>query len=398
MEMKRWIRSRREALIAPLIITFGCAVAPLETESTHLGDTEATAESQQALGSTNPNVTNISTWNGLVGMASNGNYKLTADIDAAGKTWTPKDFTGTLNGNAKIIKNLTINVAGDAGFFRNLNQAIVTNLKFTNLKVTGTWVVGGLSAWSQDSQVDQIALEGTITATNGFAVGGLYGEMLGGSVSRSYTKGTVQSAMYFAGGLAGFMADGALGLATIERSYAQVTVSPNTADVNRTVSAGGIAGYGHGVDIHDVYAVGNVTGRNRVGGLVGYLGCQGAPNWLLYKGIYRGDVVDKSAPTGGWAGTVGGRENCTARFTHLSWDRDLDPSTNALTDTEAVLAQRPGTTAQHRGPTSASGGFYCLQPNNCFNDNNFETSKWDAGTSSQHHILKDMPGPNAQIR
>lgn len=393
--MKNWIQLGQAGLIMPFAFLFGCALEP-GAEGSDFAHAEATRESEQALGSTKQPV-DISNWNGLVAMVSDGNYRLTADINASGKTWTPNSFSGTFDGNDKTISNLTINVSGDAGFFRTLNQAIVRKVRFTNLKVTGTWFVGGLAGVAQDSQVERVSIEGTMTATDGFAVGGIFGSMAGGSLYRSYAKGTAQSALYFAGGLAGVAGTGA-SLGTISESYSQVTVSPNTSAAGRTVYAGGIAGYGVGVDIHDVYATGNVTGRGGSGGLVGYLGCNGSRAWLLYKGIYRGDVVDRNAPSGGWAGTVGGYGDCTARFTHLSWDSTVDPSTNWLSNPVADLAQRPGTTTQHRAPTIAYGGFFCIQPNNCPNDNNFETSKWDAGTSSQHHILKNMPGPNVQIR
>lgn len=379
------------ALATPLVLALGCVGEAVdENDILALEDVQAT---QQALGSTKPRV-DISTWAGLTGMVSDGNYRLTANINASGQTWTPKYFSGTFDGNGKTISNLTINVSGDAAFFSTLNQAIVKNVKFTNLNVTGTWFAAGLATSMNDSQVEQIAIEGTIGGW--FSAGGIFSHMSGGSLTRSYAKGTVQSANYYAGGLAAVMSEGTLGRATIVQSYAQVTVNPDTSDPARTVIAGGIVGRASGVDIHDVYAVGNVTGRNYVGGLVGQLTCPSSSIWLLYKGIYRGDVVDKAKS--GWAGTVGAWSDCTARFTHLSWDSSLDPSTNYLSDTVSLLAQRPGTTSQHRSPTTPYGGFFCLQPGNCPNDNNFNTDMWDAGTSSQHHILKDMPGPNAQLR
>jgi hypothetical protein len=73
---------------------------------------ETVAELQEAI--------NISTWNGLVGMASTGTYVLTADIDANGKTWTPKAFSGTFDGGNHTIRNLTIN---SGSFFSTLTNA-----------------------------------------------------------------------------------------------------------------------------------------------------------------------------------------------------------------------------------------------------------------------------------
>lgn len=380
------------AICAPFLLAMGCVGEALdEHDILALEDVQSTT---QALGSSKPRV-DISTWAGLTSMVADGNYRLTANINAAGQTWTPKYFSGTFDGNGKTISNLTINVSGDAAFFSTLNQAIVKNVKFTNLNVTGTWGAAGLATNANDSEVETVAIEGTIGGW--YSAGGIFSHMNGGILKRSYAKGTVQNANYFAGGLVAVAAAGSIGRPTIERSYAQVTVTPNTTDPARSVTAGGVVGLADALDIHDIYAVGNVTGRGNVGGLVGQLTCNSTYSWLLYRGIYRGDVVDKSK-SGGWAGTVGSWSNCSGRFVHLSWDSTLDPSTNYLSDTISLLAQRPGTTSQHRNPTTPYGGFFCVQPGNCPNDANFDSDTWDAGTSSQHHILKNMPGPNAQLR
>jgi hypothetical protein len=224
--------------------------------------------------------------------------------------------------------------------------------------------------------------------------------MIGGSLYRSYAKGTVQSAHFYSGGLAGFVGVGASTRGVITQSYAQVTVIADTSNTGAASYAGGLVGYSSDGDIHDVYAVGNVTGRGGVGGLVGHLGCGSWNAWLLYKGIYRGNVVDQDAPAGGWAGTIGAYEQCTARFANLFWDRTLDTSTNWVSNSEADLAQYRGTSTQLRSPTGVKSGIYCMPdvvPGRC-GDNNFETTVWDAGTSTQHHALLNMPGPNAQPR
>lgn len=342
---------------------------------------ESVSEATQRLGSSKPRV-DISDFTGLTTMVSDGNYRLTANINAAGQTWTPMDFTGTFDGNGRTISNLTINVAGDAGFFRYLNQAIVKNVKLINVNVTGTWMVGAVAGFAQDSAVERIAVEGTITATSGFAAGGIFGEMSGGTLYRSYAKGSVNAAWFYAGGLAGFLAQG-----EIYESYAQMTVSPNTSDPSREVWAGGLVGGSFAANIHDVYAVGNVTGRGKVGGLVGYLNCDEFTPWLLYKGIYRGDVVDKNAPTGGWAGTVGGYTDCITRWENCVWDNQLDPSSNYIVHSTSQVG---GSTDTLRSNTTPSGGIYGT------GDGGFEDPPWNAGSSSQHHRLRNMPGPNIQ--
>jgi hypothetical protein len=364
-----------------------CAVEPL--------DEGGIRSSEHALGSTKMPV-DIWDWNGLVGMVSDGNYVLRTSINAAGKTWTPRDFRGTFDGGDNTISNLTIN-SSTAGFFASLNQAIVRRIRLTGMNVSGPFYVGGLAADSMDSQIEQVSIEGTFSAPNGIGVGGIVGVMHGGSITRSYAKGIAQQALYYAGGLASFVTDGNLGRATISQSYAQMVVNPYTDNALQKVYAGGIAGFAWNADIHDVYAVGNVTGRGAAGGLVGELPCDtaGYVRWLLYKGIYRGDVVDRNVTGGGWSGVVGkAGVACSGRTAHLFYDRDLDPSSNRAPSFE----QYSGTTAQLRSPTAVYDGIYCIRPDNCPTDGNFEPTIWTAGTSTQHHALRNMPGPNSQPR
>lgn len=399
--MRSYMRAIGVAFFAPFLGVLGCGDVSSEAENLQasIDEDAEVSRTEQALGSSMARV-DVSTWNGLVAMIPDGNYRLTADINASGRTWTPKDFRGTFDGNGRTISNLTINVNDTAGFFRTISQAIVKNVRFVNLNVTGNGLAGGVAGFSVGSQVERIAVEGTITGNNGVSVGGIFGEMAGGTLFRSYAKGTVQGSRRYAGGLVGYMGWGDNARPVITESYAQVTVSPDTSDPARIVISGGIAGRVFGGDIHDVYAVGNVTGRGTVGGLVGYLDCNDSSVWLLYKGIYRGDVIDRNAPAGGWAGTIGGYKNCTARFSNLFWDSTLDPSSNWLSNPVVDLAQTRATTTQLRSPTTPIGGVYCapdVVPGRC-GDNNFQSPPWDAGTSSQHHALLNMPGPNVQPR
>jgi The GLUG motif len=383
--MARLVKSGQLALALSALSLAACAVEPLDESDIR--------SSGQALGSSKARV-DISSWNGLVGMVSDGNYRLTANLDASGKTWTPKDFRGTFDGNGKTISNLTITGAY-AGFFGYVSQAIIRNVKLTAMSVTGTTYAGGLAASALDSQIEQIAVEGTVRAPNGFGAGGIIGSMGGGTLTQSYAKGTVQDALYYAGGLVGYANDGVLGSPIISQSYAQVTVAPNTSDASRRVYAGGIVGLATDASIHDVYAVGNVTGRGAAGGLVGELPCDAAGfvTWSMYRGIYRGDVVDRNAPAGGWAGVVGTAGPCAGRIAHMFYDRTLDTSSN----TASNFQQTGATTSQLRTPTVVYEGVYCLSPGTC-DDGNFESIMWSAGTSTQHHALRNMPGPNAQPR
>jgi hypothetical protein len=339
----------------------------------------------------------MSTWNQLVAMPTTGSHTLTANIDAAGKTWTPKTFSGTFDGGNKTISNLTIN---GGSFFSSLTNATIKNVKFVNLRLTGalTSGIGGLATAATNTTIENCAVEATINVSAG-SVGGLLGTMTGGKIERSYAKGTISGTMFYVGGLVGTAGKSSSGQATIYRSYGQVTVNPST-NASFPIVAGGIVGYGYAPDIHDVYAVGNVTGRGSVGGIAGKLDGEvgGADAFLLYKSIYRGEVIDKdrSSASGGWAGAVGTFCACSVRFDQNFYDRTLDPSSNRA-DQDAIVGY---TTTELRSPTSVTEGVFCApHPTGNCGDNPWGVNgEWNAGTSTQHHVLTSMPGPNSQPR
>lgn len=387
--------ARAASFVAVLSGASGCGAE--RTEST-----ESVSEVQEQLGSTKQRV-DVKDWDGLTKMVYDGNYRLTADINAAGKTWTPKDFEGTFDGNDRTISNLTISVPTwqSAGFFASMTNAIVRKVKFVNLRITSGQFVGGIAGASWDSLVENCAVEVTVTGgvVGGYA-GGVYGQMSGGTVRRTYTKGSITGTWAYAGGFVGDVWSSG-NQPMIERVYAQMEIAPNTS-TNATVTVGGIAGQAFGADIHDVYAVGNVTGRGAAGGLVGNVDCQpdvGSQTAFLYRAIYRGELIDKakSSASGGWAGTMGTVKNCFGnRLENLVWDSSLDKSTNSF----AGLSQRGGLTEDLRRPTKPFEGVYCAKdvlPERC-GDNGYADPPWDAGTDQQHHALRSMPGPNTQLR
>jgi hypothetical protein len=322
-------------------------------------------------------------------MVSDGNYLLTTDLNAAGRTWTVKDFTGTFDGGGKIISNLNINVGsgGYAGFFGTITNAIVRNVRFTTMTVSGQSFLGGVAGYAQDSLIELVGVEGNINGSNAIATGGLLGEMSGGKIVRSYARGAVNQSIFFAGGLVGTISPSVGGGAgEIYQCYAWTTVAPDTSVPSRPVYAGGIAGLNNGSRIQEVYAVGTVTGRGHAGGLVGALGCWEGYFYVLNHGLYRGDVVDRNRPSssGGWSGTFGTYDGaCVGRFDQLIWDKTMDGSSNVGVSGDA---QKSATDSEMRTPTTVTGGVYFFQ------DNTLQSALWSPGSNSQHHGLRDMPG------
>lgn len=342
-------------------------------------------QTKGALGSTKSQQT-IGNWTQLSQMVSDGNYLLTTNLNGNGQTWTIKDFTGTFDGGGKTISNLTINTpTAMGGFFGTITNAIVRNVRFINLTVNGQSYLGGVAGYAVDSLIQSVGVEGNINGSNAIATGGLLGEMNGGQVLQSYMKGSVNGSILFTGGITGFIGPTDAAAGEIYQSYAWANVTADTSVSNRLVYTGGIAGLNTGSRIQEVYAVGNVTGRGYVGGLVGTLACDGSHYYVINHGIYRGDVVDKNwSSSGGWSGTFGTYDpNCIGRFDQLIWDKSMDGSSNAGVQGDA---QKSALDGDMMTPTTVSGGVYN------YADNKFPSAVWSAGSASQHHALQSMPG------
>ncbi len=176
-------------------------------------------------------------------------FTITADIDAsATSTWNSSGavyrgfqpigsdaspFTGTLEGNGHTITGLTINRGSTSavGLFGRIDGT-VKNLRLQSVSVVGDAYVGGL-AGRIVGEVDSCSVTGSITGS-GNAVGGLAGDIYSGSLTMSYSAATVTGGVYSGTGTGGLIG---------------------------SVSSGSV--------LTNCYATGNVTGNNRVGGLVG---------------------------------------------------------------------------------------------------------------------------------
>ena len=110
---------------------------------------------------------------------------LGADIDLNNETWTPignltNNFQGTFDGGEFTISNLKVDTTSAyAGFFGYLDSAVVKDLTFENVDIsggnyTGT-VAGYTTAANGTCQISGVTVTGTVTVTGGAAVGGIIG-------------------------------------------------------------------------------------------------------------------------------------------------------------------------------------------------------------------------------
>ena len=111
-----------------------------------------------------------------------GSYVLTADIDMAGSSWRPVDFSGTLDGAGHTVFNLkTEKVAGreSTGFFGCL-QGTVCNLHIRQAEIcaSGTRHAGVLAGVIQ-GKAENCTVTGQICNCTGACVGALAGKVTG---------------------------------------------------------------------------------------------------------------------------------------------------------------------------------------------------------------------------
>jgi hypothetical protein len=165
----------------------------------------------------NINASATSGWNGGTGFVPIGNVL--------------SPFTGNFNGENYTITNLYINnpSAVPAGLFGGVSSASINYVGLVNEYIYG------------DSYI-----------------GGLIGYMTGGTVSGSYSTGSIAGYSYV-GGLIGYISGG-----TVNNSY-------STSNISGTNKVGGLIGQMQSGLVNDSYSAGSVSSSGpSVGGFMGY--------------------------------------------------------------------------------------------------------------------------------
>ena len=206
-------------------------------------------------------------------------YEIVDDIDLGvapwntGAGWVPiPNFSGTLEGNGKIIENLFINgTTDDLGLLAKASAATIENLGLKGVDVSGSGnYVGGL--------VGQVELGGTTTMTNVYVtgvvsgdeyVGGLTGKSADSTISQSFTDVTVTATGKWAGGVVGRITNGS------------ITNSYTLGDVSGTNYVGGAVGQTF-VPISNSYSAGLVSGT---GANVGAFSGSGSPTDSYFRDL-----------------------------------------------------------------------------------------------------------------
>jgi hypothetical protein len=270
-------------------------------------------------------------------------YVLGNDIDASetrywnnGQGFEPigdenNHFIGSFDGKGYKIYNLYINTLRNyTGLFGYVGEkGIIKNVGLENVKISSKGIyVGGLVGYNYYGTVSNSYSTGSVNgaaivggligenyhgivsncyssgSVNGNNVGGLIGINTGGTVSNSYSTGSVNGREYV-GGLIG---DNSYG-GTVSNSY-------STGSVNGREYVGGLSGANYKGSVSNSYSTGSVNGTDYVGGLIGdnYEGkvsnsySTGSVNGYRYVGGLSGANYKGSVSNSYSTGSVNGKE------------------------------------------------------------------------------------------
>ena len=222
---------------------------------------------------------------------------LGADINLAGKAWTPvgtskAPYTGSMEGNNHKITGLDIDVTagGDqlpTGLFGSLYYADIRNFSVygdIEIKANDKMFVGGVTGDAQCSKLTNIHSYVNIHAAAGVTgaqrVGGIAGSA--GLDTSSYDDRVIISRCSFGGSInvpdASQTVGGILGYTT---SRVEINNCANYGEISATNASyvGGILGYANVWTLYGPYNclnVGKITGKEKVSAIVGWLRCYSA--------------------------------------------------------------------------------------------------------------------------
>jgi hypothetical protein len=144
-------------------------------------------------------------------MRLTGNYKLANRIDASSTANAPfvpvgglfNPFQGTFDGNGFEIDRLTIRGGEWTGMFGQAMNALLKNVRLTNVNITGGFSTGAIAGFTQNVDLTMSYVTGTVA---GNAQGNRIGMAIGTAanwtrVSRCYATGTVRGTGSNFGGL-----------------------------------------------------------------------------------------------------------------------------------------------------------------------------------------------------
>lgn len=214
-----------------------------------------------------------------------GSYLLTQDLNCINQgsniiVGASGPFTGTFDGGGHTI-TIAINArsSNNVGLFGTANGATISDLNIAGVvhggENGGYNYIGALVGYGVNLDIDNVTSSADVSGDN--YVGGLIGELdtdVGNAtVDDSSSSGNVSGTTYYTGGLIGYT----------YTSYGDINItnSHSSGTVDGNYFVGGLIGetdnYYHGsiTTIRDSYSTSSVIGTITVGGLVGYVDSEG---------------------------------------------------------------------------------------------------------------------------
>ncbi|MEC1639559.1 cohesin domain-containing protein [Schinkia azotoformans] len=275
---------------------------------------------------------------------SDKNFKLVNDIDLSSySNWQPisSGFKGTLNGNDKTIRNLTITESRyqNTGLFITLQDATIKNLTIDGVNIDlenrlfQSYSVGTLAASSFSSTIENVHVtNGTVSGsrTAGFSGNGSLGGLLGYAYQTTITNAT--SAVSVVGDLNNSSFDDGTGGLIGVLDSGTVNKVHFTGGVTGHYNVGGLFGkVGFSSKVNNAIANGTVKGVSNVGGLIG---CINDASSTLGNSYASGEVTGTYNPGGivGYTTTYGGPDLTKKRFNNLYWNQSTTKQARGIFD------------------------------------------------------------------
>ena len=232
-----------------------------------------------------------------------GRYILAGDIDATATThWNSGEgfaplgngdnvFTGRFDGVGHTITALHIRWDKHyIGLFGYADGARIENLSLKNAHVEGAVHTGGIVGYADSTMIRNVSYAGSVVGNQN--VGGIAGDVSGGSIQNAWNAGTVSVRSQF-------LAGGIVGKAMTNAVIQNVC---NTGAITGRMYIGGIVGgTGYNCTIQNAWNTGAVTGSELIGGIVG-----GMQNDCIVQNVWNTGTVTGNQKVGGIVGEADG--------------------------------------------------------------------------------------------
>jgi autotransporter-associated beta strand protein len=214
---------------------------------------------------------------------------------------TGGNYTAVLAGyNEATVHDITVNSGtvtatgySDAGgILGDHYDQNLTNLTVNNMTILGDSYIGGVAGYVQSANVDTLINNGSVVQGASYAMGGVIGEISGGTLTNLSNTGNVGDFVNYGSSVGGVVGD---------MYSATLSNASNTGDVMTGGGdfVGGVLGYFSGSTLTNAYNTGNVYGYIDIGGVSGAI-----DSGNLSNAFNTGNVLVSSGEAGGVTGKV----------------------------------------------------------------------------------------------